>query len=196
MAGMASEIFLEIGECSDDKSGKWGKLYLGGDNDSNLDLLAKSKSSKTTQLFKVSNYQHNLARRGAMGGSMDSFSKPEISSVNMTIDASTVDLDELINAFFGQNSQSNLVNFHLHCFREYHPNKGKDQARHHWWTLSGWEGYIQNLAESGGPSGDIISFSLTADRWRWTDWDGPKGEGMAEMIRSHTEPVKRGTPMG
>ncbi|MBW2734949.1 MAG: hypothetical protein JRH20_21405 [Deltaproteobacteria bacterium] len=188
MAGLASEVFLEIGECTDAHAGTWGKPYLGGDNDTKIDLKM-GKASESTFLFKVKSYTQSLTRAGDVSGSMDSFGKAQTGVVSLDIESTAIDLDELVSAFFGKDGHHNLVNWHIHACREYHPSKGKTQETHHWWTLSGSEGYILTLAESGGSAGDMLSMVLSADRMCWTDFDGIK-DGKQMMKRSHTKDVR------
>lgn len=189
MAGLESEVFLEIGACTNSETGAWGKVFYGAQNGSKFDTApTSSHQPKTSTLFRVKNYNHSVSRKGSGMGSMQSIGDAAIGLVTLELDATDIDIDEMIQAFGaweeGDGVDTNIVNFHVHCFREYHPNPSKPQEKHHWWTLSGWVGHIVSLNESAGEDGDQLQLVLSAEHWRFTDWDGPDGEGKMPIDKS------------
>ncbi|MBW2734950.1 MAG: hypothetical protein JRH20_21410 [Deltaproteobacteria bacterium] len=197
MATASSEVFLEIGECKDKEAGTWGQPYLGGDNGSKYTLAGGSSGqvSDTKFLFRLQSYGRTFLRSGGVDGSKTA-GRPDALPVGVHFECNHTPVFNLIQAFFGE-STDNLINFHIHLFREFSGSNTNKRERHiHIKTISGWAGRITQVNHSVGGGGDEMYLSLAADRWRESIWKSAKTG--SKIVRDHShvgEDIERGTPM-
>lgn len=174
-----SETFLEIGECTNKDEGSWGKRYYGGDNQSNYPLASGSSggAEKTTKkLFRLKSWSRSFYREGDFTGDSRQHGDAKVMPYTIVFECNNTPVSLLIKSFFGEGN-ANLINFHIHQFKDYTHDPAAKRKKTHVRTVSGWQGRIMNVQHRVGEGGDEMVLTLAADRFEDIIWVSARNAG-------------------
>ena len=158
--------------------GTWGLQHLVGENGYTKVKLNNASAKPETLIPGTCTWSMTRANEGENKVQAKNL---HFGPVHGVLDPLFVPFAGIIDNCLGAEDVTNRVNFVFFGIRDV-SERGTNK-QHHWFTLTGTNGWIRSVNYSFGRQ-DAFSLTLSATVWRWEQWDSAGGK-VGEVAAAH-----------